>query len=533
MTPETETSPPVSRWRPTALEWTCLVAGLFFCLHYAWVLDDAFVYYRYIDNLLVLGHGLVYNQGEYVEGFTSPLWLLLLTLLRLTTADYWLLVRLFAVASFATFWWMLVILNRALSPRDSPRASFPLIALSVNYAVACYFTSGVETPLVQVAAVAYALFVARPNRSGPALVVALSPLIRPELTLTFGIVVAWAWFRARRACLRLILVGGSSLGLWLLFRIYNYADLLPNAFYLKDLADIGQGWTYLHETLSAYWVYPILLVFAGCAVFLRRRGVDIDLEKRLLMLGLAAIIAAYFVRIGGDGRHYRYLAFSFCLALASLSGLTEHALHILSPRVLPTVLFGSGLVVAVLLGSLHPPQLVSHPLWGKVEHRKVSKINDAAYHRYHPDLAASPWQLSARFDLRAAYTEHELISARREPYREVIVDDWCVRAYYRFRSRVVHHFGLTDAILARTEAKPHRPGHKYCLGPLARDLAAIQARYSPGRGMYRRAIADGRAPSWIAHNLEAIEVIEKKIYNEHDFLENLRLAFTFLPGLRR
>ena len=87
MTPETENSPPVSRWRPSALEWACLVAGLFFCLHYAWVLDDAFVYYRYVDNLLVLGHGLVYNQGEYVEGFTSPLWLLILTLLRLTTAD--------------------------------------------------------------------------------------------------------------------------------------------------------------------------------------------------------------------------------------------------------------------------------------------------------------------------------------------------------------------------------------------------------------------------------------------------------------
>ena len=39
-------------------------------------IDDAYISYRYAANL-VEGRGLVYNPGEYVEGFTNLLWTLL------------------------------------------------------------------------------------------------------------------------------------------------------------------------------------------------------------------------------------------------------------------------------------------------------------------------------------------------------------------------------------------------------------------------------------------------------------------------
>jgi len=42
----------------------------------AWFLcDDAFISFRYARNLLE-GHGLVFNPGEYVEGYTNFLWIL-------------------------------------------------------------------------------------------------------------------------------------------------------------------------------------------------------------------------------------------------------------------------------------------------------------------------------------------------------------------------------------------------------------------------------------------------------------------------
>src|SRR5436190_7020418 len=43
--------------------------------------DDAWITYRYAENLAA-GNGFVYNPGEYVEGSTAPLLVVLLSLSR-------------------------------------------------------------------------------------------------------------------------------------------------------------------------------------------------------------------------------------------------------------------------------------------------------------------------------------------------------------------------------------------------------------------------------------------------------------------
>ena len=43
-----------------------------------WVCDDAFISFRYAKNLKE-GLGLVYNSGEFVEGFTNFLWTILIS----------------------------------------------------------------------------------------------------------------------------------------------------------------------------------------------------------------------------------------------------------------------------------------------------------------------------------------------------------------------------------------------------------------------------------------------------------------------
>jgi hypothetical protein len=45
----------------------------------SWLSDDAFISFRYAQNL-VAGHGLVYNAGERVEGYTNFLWTMLAAL---------------------------------------------------------------------------------------------------------------------------------------------------------------------------------------------------------------------------------------------------------------------------------------------------------------------------------------------------------------------------------------------------------------------------------------------------------------------
>jgi len=71
-----------------------LVAVVVYVLH-AWAyrtlflgnaVDDAYISFRYLENLAT-GHGLVYNPGEHVEGFSNPLWIFLLLPFRLAGAD--------------------------------------------------------------------------------------------------------------------------------------------------------------------------------------------------------------------------------------------------------------------------------------------------------------------------------------------------------------------------------------------------------------------------------------------------------------
>src|SRR3954471_17863570 len=52
----------------------------------AWVSDDAVITFRYVDNVLH-GYGASFNPGDKVQGYTHPLWFLLLTVATVLTAD--------------------------------------------------------------------------------------------------------------------------------------------------------------------------------------------------------------------------------------------------------------------------------------------------------------------------------------------------------------------------------------------------------------------------------------------------------------
>src|SRR6478672_9938157 len=58
----------------------------FFVYKDAWVSDDAVITFRYVDNLLH-GHGASFNPGDKVQGYTHPLWFLLLSLATVFTHD--------------------------------------------------------------------------------------------------------------------------------------------------------------------------------------------------------------------------------------------------------------------------------------------------------------------------------------------------------------------------------------------------------------------------------------------------------------
>ena len=222
------------------MQWVLLVLGLLLVWRYAWIMDDAFVYARYADNFVLLDFGLVYNAGEYVEGYTSPLWMLWLVLLRSLGVSFWWAWLGTGLVAFTAAWWLLVQVDDALTP-GKIRVHLPMAYLAGNYAVASWFTSGLETPLLQLAAVGYALYLVRPRSRVAQVIVGLSPLVRPELLAALVVVVVLTVIRQRKPpWIVLAIAGATQLG-WLAFRIWYYADLLPNTFYLKDITWVGQG----------------------------------------------------------------------------------------------------------------------------------------------------------------------------------------------------------------------------------------------------------------------------------------------------
>jgi hypothetical protein len=108
----------------------------------------------------------------------------------------------------------------------------------------------------------------------------------------------------------------------------------------------------------------------------------------------------------------------------------------------------------------------------------------------------------------------------------LIADLWCQNAYLHAALPVIQNLGLTEPFLARIQIRSNRPAHKFGLIPFAEDILHIRSKYGFVRGAFDTAISeDTSTPAWIVKNIETIRKIERKVYNEHNFFENIKLAF--------
>jgi len=109
---------------------------------------------------------------------------------------------------------------------------------------------------------------------------------------------------------------------------------------------------------------------------------------------------------------------------------------------------------------------------------------------------------------------------------------WCVTLYKAFNVRIVQAFGLTDAVLARVPMRRSARANKHGLLPLAQDLVALLDAYGePGVGDVPH---DGRTragPGVDRGEPGGAGTARRKVYNRHDFWENLRAALTRVPAV--
>lgn len=269
------------------------------------VCDDAFIALRHAQNLAL--HGApVYNLGERVEGYSSPVWMLLLAgLLRLGMegrAALSFLGALGGVALVASVWHLW---NR-VAPKKPAQGLLVLALTAGSVPIAAWTSSGLETPLfaaftalvvAELAAVADAPTKTRAVVAG--LLVALATLTRPEGVLLGAI--AFGWLAARRPTWRVLVpfCAGALLPLFAfeLWRFRYYGALLPNTHSAKISAGTRErllnGLGYAWFTVTEMGIGLSLLLLFGLAVPTRSRA---------LWIARSVVVpfVAYVIWVGGD-----------------------------------------------------------------------------------------------------------------------------------------------------------------------------------------------------------------------------------------
>ena len=308
------------------LPWLALLGWL---TSVAWFLcDDAFISFRYVRNLLE-GHGLVFNPGEYVEGYSNFLWVLELAALwglfglRPEDAAPWLSVACTAGTLATMLWWVAhipVLHHRRLVAW----MALGLVCSSATFAV---WTSGggLETRqftfFVVLAVVCLSLYRRRlRGLVAASLSLAAAAYTRPEGPLIAACCFGWFVVQRmvetgrlrpdRRLVRELAYLVGPFVVLvaaHFLFRYAYYGEWLPNTYYAKHVqAWYEAGFRYLWAAALETGLY-LLLPLAFVALRARWKT-QRDLAYALPLLCIFPHMA-YVMRIGGDYFEYRPLDF--------------------------------------------------------------------------------------------------------------------------------------------------------------------------------------------------------------------------------
>jgi hypothetical protein len=306
----------------------------------AWLCDDAFISFRYVQHLIG-GHGLVFNLGERVEGYSNFLWVLWCALgMKLgVTPERWSIV------------WGILCYGAclALLARRAPAAVLPLAALTgaMHIDWSEFATSGLETSLFTLLGLGGYLCLCRQRRAWAGLLFALATLTRPDGALFFvaGALHLLVTRQARHLlayAAPFVIVAGSHL----LWRESYYGHFLPNTFYAKsaDRTWYAQGLVYLQLYFERYWALALALPLA---VWARHKR-----EVTLAAL-LAAVYTLGVVRVGGDFMFARLLipATPFFLILV------EEGVAAARPRAAPFA------VLVLMLGCGLTPSRVTALHW--------------------------------------------------------------------------------------------------------------------------------------------------------------------------
>lgn len=276
-----------------------LIAALFYSRMNTtqFIQDDSFITLRYVENFLD-GKGLVFNDGEKVEGYTNFLWLLLISKLKFVSNLLSFDVSLVTITQLLSMIFSFIVLiysfffTKSLIKRFLPEnrnsmhrtifSLLPAFLLSQATPMIYWGVSGMETSLfVLLTMISLHRFLTGNQESAdPVFVIVsvLNSLTRPEGILIFLLIISFSAMRKipdspnhkklfylmiNSKVGKEILLYSIPVLIYLIFRIIYYGYLFPNTFYAKTgftAEYLSRGIDYVVSGIGNNFFFGLLLI---------------------------------------------------------------------------------------------------------------------------------------------------------------------------------------------------------------------------------------------------------------------------------
>lgn len=312
-----------------------IVLFIFNMLDVRFIQDDAYTSMRYVKNF-VEGKGLVFNQGERVEGYTNFLWIMILSGIELLNHHFNLALDLEKTTQLLsmTFSIIFLILTYTLSKmlnqgkENEPSLEriihelqnlLPVFLLAFSTPLVYWGVSAMETALFGSLILLSIIFYLKGDNSKPniafVIVSVLNSLLRPEGLIFFILIIShkflYNFFDREKQ------KGNKSLSIifdkitrkeilfyiipltaYVIFRLFYYGYPLPNTFYAKTeftFQFLQRGINYLFDFARSYLLYGFVLILP--AVLFKNK---IHFKEFILLFGVTILWIAIVILIGGD-----------------------------------------------------------------------------------------------------------------------------------------------------------------------------------------------------------------------------------------
>ncbi len=283
--------------------------------YYPYFVDDSFITLRYAQRFIE-GKGLTWNDGEYVEGYSNFLWLMVNAAFGYLGFDMVTASRLLGI--IGSFFTMAAMVR--FQQRIAPDAHYVAVAanmmLACSGSVAIWSIAGLEaTSVMALLAWAYVYsldILQKPDmrtacKTG--FLLGLVCISRPEgalftMLIAASLLICGAPLRRQLLpkLFALCLIPFLFFMMQLIFRLSYYGEFLPNTFYAKVVVDGSErfldGLAYIGGALMIY--LPILLILLLCMDKIISRT-DFSQRRTFVFLFIICLVwIAVFTVSGGD-----------------------------------------------------------------------------------------------------------------------------------------------------------------------------------------------------------------------------------------